>query len=93
MPPSTKEKFAIGISSAVLAAGMMTAFQPPSHDANERRSQQTQKDVSDLSDAQDKEHQRMRDAGNDHADAENARSLIPGEHRPPEPHLRIRIVP
>jgi hypothetical protein len=93
MPPSTKEKFAIGISSALLVTGMITAFQPPTHDANQRQAQQTQKSVDDLSTEQEKEHQRMLDAGKAHADAENARSLTPEERRLPEPHLRLRIVP
>jgi hypothetical protein len=94
MAVTTKEKVAIAISSGMLATGLLTSFQPPSHDAADRQSRQAQQQVQDLSDAEEKEHQRMRDVGNDQAEAENARRLVPGEYRPAErPHLRIRIVP
>jgi hypothetical protein len=91
---TTKEKVAIAISSGMLATGLITAFQPPSQDVRERQSRQAKEQVGDLSGAHEKEHQRMRDAGNDHADAENARRLVPGEYRPAEhSRVRIRMVP
>lgn len=94
MPMTIKEKVAIAISSGMLATGLIASLQPPAQDAHKRQSRQLQEQVGALSDAQEKEHQRMRDAGNDHAEAENARRLVPGEYRPAErPRVRIRIVP
>ena len=93
--PSTKEKVAILVSSGILATGLFTAFQPPSpSDTSENHDQQTQQQVGDLSYSQDNVNQSIRDAGNAHADAENAQQLIPGEYRPAEePRLRLRIAP
>lgn len=86
---STRETLAIGLASAGLVTGALTAFQPPSHDSQQRARDQLQQQVNHLSDAQEQEHQRYRDAGDDHADAENARRLTPGEHRPPRVRIRI----
>lgn len=94
MPMTIKERVVIAISSGMLATGLVASFQPPSQDPHERQSRQLQEQVGDLSDAQEKEHQRMRDAANDHAEAENARRLAPGDYGPAEhPRVRIRIVP
>jgi hypothetical protein len=81
MALSLKERLAIGISSAVLATGLVTALQPPSHSHDEQRKDQVERSVQDLGDAQEKEIERMRDAGDSHLDAENARKLVPVEPR------------
>lgn len=88
---STKQKIAVGLASGGLILGAMSALQPPSPDSQQRALEHTQQQVNDLSDAQQNEHDRYRDAGNDHGDAENARRLTTSEHRPPEPRLRIRL--
>lgn len=89
---TTKDKFAVVFGTAALMTGAMTFLQP-SRDPQQRARDQTQNQVEDLADSHDKELQRYRDEGNAHGDAENARRLIPGEYRPPEPHIRIRVIP
>ncbi len=91
MPSSGREKVAIGLTSAVLAIGAITYLQPPSNDARERERQRTQQNIQDLGDAQENEHRRMREDGKLHGEAETSRALIPGEHRPPEPNLRLKV--
>jgi hypothetical protein len=92
----TKQKIAVGISSAALTVGLFGAFEPPSHSTNaqQRQAAQSQQESNNLAHAQENQNARYREAGLAQADAENARSLIPGEYRPPEvPDLRLRILP
>jgi|GEM_PF-6319903 hypothetical protein len=86
-----KERLAIGVTSATLVTGLVAHFQPPSGTPDEQRRQQLQQDLDQLDEAQSKERERMQRDGEDHAESERRRKLVPGEHRPPElPRLRLR---
>lgn len=84
-------KLVVALGTAGLLSGALWMFQPPSPDPHERSRQQQQQQVNDLSDADQQQRDRYRDAGNDHVNAENARRVTPGEYRPPEPHVRLRL--
>ncbi len=87
---SRKNKIAVVLGTAALMTGAITALQPPSDNVGERARNQLNKDVENLADSHGREVDRYRDAGDAQREAENGRKLIPGEHRPPEPHGRIR---
>lgn len=90
-----KEKVAIVVVSGTLATGLFAAVEPPSHsDPAQRNAQQAQQQLENASDAQESANEQLRRDGEAHMDAENARELIPGEHRPVElPRLRIGDLP
>ena len=91
--PTLREKILIGVSGTALATGMLVTFQPPSQqDLLHNQTQRQEKDVENLADSQQREHERYRQAGQAHAEAENIRRLTPGEYDPrPHPRVRIRL--
>jgi len=84
-------KLVVILGTVGLLSGALWMFQPPSPDPQERARQQQEQRLNDLNDANNAERDRYRDAGNDLVDAENQRRLTPGEPRPPEPRVRIRL--
>lgn len=82
-----KETALIGATVITMAVGVNQWLLPDS--PADYREQIKQQQVEDLSDAHEKETDRMRDDGNSHADAENAKKRIPGEYHP-KVRLRVR---
>lgn len=87
---NVSEKAAIGISSAILATGIVTAFQPPSPDPDERRAQQHQRDLDQAADARELENEENRRRGVEHGEAEQSRRQVPAVHTP-RPRVRIPL--
>lgn len=90
-----KEKVFIAASAGVLATTAVAALQPPSPKDTEadRRRQQIERGVGDLADAQGRVAEQLRRDGEQLQQADHEDRLRPGEHRPPDPHIRIRVLP
>lgn len=84
-------KLVVVLGTAGLIAGALWMFQPPSQDPQERARQEQNRQVESLSDSDEVERDRYRERGRDHLNAELQQELQPGERRPPEPRLRIRL--
>jgi len=89
---------AVAIGVAGLIGGSLWLLEPHVDRKDESwfRQQQQQQQVENLSDSQENSDSRKRNAGTEHADAENSRRNVPGERRPPEPlkpRVKIRIFP
>jgi hypothetical protein len=93
--PGIRQKVAIAISAGALAAGLFGTFEPRSDSTDARRQPAAaQQNVRQLSHASERTKEGYLAAGAAQADAENARSLTPGEYRPPEvPDIRLRLIP
>lgn len=93
-----KEKLAIVAGTAALVSGSLWMLEPhvtqPPQNSEQVQRDKTDRDTGDLSDSNDTVNDRHRDSGTDLGDAERKQKLIPGEHRPPEPHLpKFKVFP
>ena len=89
-----RERVAIAISSAIVVGGLVAMLQPPEQSSREEREAgRMERQVGDLADSHEQQTERQRQAGEEQAKAERERRLVPGERRPPEPRVRIRLVP
>lgn len=92
MQSSTKSKIAIGLSSAALMAGAMQYAEPPKNESQQRQ-QSIERGVNDLSDSHGRDADRHRDDGDTLLNGTIKDRNTPGEHRPSQPHVRLRVVP
>ena len=90
MPPSLTQRTCVALGTAVLATGVLTTLQPPRSSAQQQRAaQQHQRQIDQLSSADEREHQRVEQAGETAGQADYERRLVPVEPRPARPRLRL----
>lgn len=83
-----RDAIAVGFGTLALTVGTLQALQPKT--VAELEQQRRDGLLEQLSDADEGSRQRMREQGQDLLEADSADRNRPGEHRRPEPHVRIR---